>query len=248
MAYKGQSVHIPCAFSIVEIVSVLYGGVMNFDPKNSKSRDKDFFVLSKGHGAMAVYACLFELAWIKDKDLDSYFTNGSLLRGLAESNIPGMHASTGSLGHGLPIAVGMAYAAKQKNPAQKVYCVVGDGEMNEGSNWEALLFAAHHNLSNLVVIVDENEFQAMGRTTEVLNLGDLRLKIESFGFEAVHCNGHDLDVLTKHFESWKHNDKPKAMVARTVKGRGVSFMEANNTWHYTRLNDENFQKAMKEIG
>ncbi len=249
MAYRGQSVHVGCAFSLVEICAVLYRSVLNLGDRSPRASDRDYLVMSKGHGVMAQYACMFELGWLKDHDIQNYFGEGTELKGLSECNIPGLEVSSGSLGHGLSVAVGLAFAAKKKNENRKVYCIVGDGEMNEGSIWEGLLFASHFKLDNFFVIVDENSFQAMGPTKEVMDMGDIRVKLEAFGFNAVDADGHDEADLLKNFtELSKIQDgKPKAIVAKTVKGHGISFMQANNVWHYSRLDTETYEAALKEL-
>lgn len=249
MAYRGQSVHVGCAFSIVEICSVLYRSILNLDDRTPHAPGRDLLVLSKGHGVMAQYACMHELGWLDANDIQTYFSDGTELKGLAEGNIPGLEASTGSLGHGLSIAVGMAFAAKKKNEKRRVFCIVGDGEMNEGSIWEAILFASHFKLDNLLLIVDENRFQAMGSTKEVMDMGDIRQKLDSFGFTAFDVHGHNESELEERIKNlFQINDqKPKAIVAKTVKGYGVSFMEENNIWHYTRLTEETYNKALEEL-
>lgn len=249
MSFAGSTVHIPCAFSIVEIVAVLYRNFLK--GINQPNEDlRDYLVLSKGHGVMALYACLHEMGWISKEQVQTYFSDGTLLKGLADAHVPGIEASTGSLGHGLSVAVGMALGAKFRKSSQKVYAIVGDGEANEGSIWEALLFAAHHKLNNLVVIFDMNKFQAMGTTEEVMELEDMQKKLEAFNFETVRINGHDEAVLEKTFKalSVSTSSKPKAIIADTVKGKGVSFMEHDNTWHYTRLNKETYAMALAELG
>lgn len=248
MAYFGQSVHIGCSFSLIEIFAALYSKTLKFDPKNPDCPNRDYVVLSKGHGVMAQYACLYELGWIKKQDIKNYFKDGSLLHGLSESHVPGCEVTSGSLGHGLPIAVGIAKGLKLQNKLnQKVYCVVGDGELNEGSMWEAFLFAAHHKLDNLYVIVDANEFQAMGKTSEILNLEPLTDKFRAFGFETDSCDGHSVDQIHEKLSQFKAN-LPKALVARTLKGKGVSFMERENKWHYTRLDQNTLALSLTELG
>ncbi|HTB34274.1 MAG TPA: thiamine pyrophosphate-dependent enzyme, partial [bacterium] len=171
---------------------------------------------------------------------------GTVLHGLAESKVPGLEATTGSLGHGLAVAAGMAFALKrQGRAAAKVVCVVGDGEMNEGPNWEALLFAAHHRLDNLTLVVDANEFQAMGTTAEILNLEPLPQKLASFGFQSVDCDGHDQEALHAALSAPGHG-APKAIVARTIKGKGVAFMERDNRWHYTRMEAADYELALRQ--
>ena len=247
MAYQGQSVHIPCAFSIVETLSVLYSSHLKFNPNNAADPTRDYLILSKGHGVMALYACLREMNWVTENDLTQYFKDGSRLHGLSESHIPGCEVTSGSLGHGLPIAVGIAKGlVLQGKSAQHVYCIVGDGEMNEGSMWESLLFAAHHRLSNLTVIVDANQFQAMGKTEDVLGMEPFADKFKAFGFQTFECNGHSTEALNSCFRA-PHTDRPKAIIARTKKGYGVSFMELNNVWHYSRLDANTYQKALAEI-
>jgi transketolase len=249
MAHRGQSVHVPCAFSLIEILSVLYSKFVRIKPGDPKDPDRDYVVLSKGHGVMAAYACFRELGWLEQKHLDDYFSDGSLLRGLAEADIPGLEATAGSLGHGLPVATGIAFGLKRRGRGRRVYCVVGDGELNEGSMWEAILFAGHHRLDNLTVIVDANGFQAMGRTESILNTEPLRDKFSAFGFAAAECNGHDVKALEKALkELQKQSRKPRVLIARTIKGKGLSFMEDDNTWHYTRLSDATMERALSELG
>ncbi|MES2535069.1 MAG: transketolase [Pseudomonadota bacterium] len=249
MAYAGSTVHIACAFSIVEILAVLYRNHLRYPNDDPKAVDRDYLVLSKGHGVMAQYACLHEKGWLPKSDLEHYFSDGSRLKGLSDAHVTGCEVTSGSLGHGLPVGVGMALAAKLNKTDQYCYVVVGDGEMNEGPMWEAMLFASHRALDNLIVIVDENGFQAMGTTAEVLDLGNLQDKFAAFGFETASVNGHDeleLDDVLSRMKKNK-NGVPKAIVARTVKGKGVSFMEGSNLWHYTRLSEDTFRQAMSEL-
>ena len=249
LAYTGQTVHIACAFSIAEIISVLYSEVLRFPNNDPEAPGRDYFILSKGHGVMAQYICLADRGWISKADLDTYFKDGSNLPGLSESRIPGCEVSSGSLGHGLPIAAGLALASKLSNTDQKTFVLVGDGEMNEGTNWEALLFANHKALDNLIVIVDQNGFQAMGATSEVLDMGNLQEKFHSFGFDVETVDGHDIAAVSKTLTAAisLENGKPKAIIAKTKKGAGVSFMEMNNLWHYTRLDDATYASALAEI-
>lgn len=249
MAYAGSTVHIGCAFSIVELLAVLYRKHLRLDAANPDAPDRDYLVLSKGHGVMTQYACLRELGWLSDDDLANYFKNGTRLKGLADAHVPGVEATTGSLGHGLSVAAGLALGAKLKPSDQICYALVGDGELNEGSIWEAAMFAAHFKLDNLIVIVDQNGFQAMGRTDEVMGLGSIEAKFQAFGFDAVTINGHNEQAVDRAYAEMKNrrNGKPKAIVAETVKGKGVSFMENDNIWHYTRLTPENHAKAVHEV-
>jgi transketolase len=248
MAHRGQSVHVPCAFSLIEVLSVLYSKFARFNAADARDPERDRVVLSKGHGVMAAYACFRELGWLEQDRLDRYFSDGSLLRGLSEADIPGLEVTSGSLGHGLPVATGMALGLRRRKRAQRVYCVVGDGELNEGSMWEAIAFAGHSRLDNLTVIVDANGFQAMGTTESILSMEPLAAKFAAFGFEAAECDGHDVAALEKTLIGLhRRTGKPQALIARTVKGKGVSFMEADNTWHYTRISDETMARALKEL-
>jgi transketolase len=249
MAYTGSSVHIACAFSLVEICSVLYSKILKFNNNDPEDESRDILALSKGHGVMALYSCLKEMGVIEQKHFDDYFKDGSLLHGLGEPSVPGIEVLGGSLGHGLPVAIGMALGLKREGSDRQVYCIVGDGEINEGTIWEGLLFAGHHKLTNFTVIIDANGLQAMGEVDEILNLEPMGDKFRSFGFHTYECNGHDTDALFDVFSD-KSNEKvskPKAVIARTMKGKGVSFMENDNTWHYTRLNEETLDSAMTEL-
>lgn len=250
MAFAGSTVHIGCAFSLIEILAVLYRSHLRYPQNNPKAELRDYLVLSKGHGVMAQYACMYELGWLKRQDIDRYFADGSELKGLSDSRIPGLEVTSGSLGHGFSVGVGLAMAAKLRKTDQKVFVIVGDGEINEGPIWEGMLFAAHHKLDNLVVIVDENGFQAMGKTEDVMSLGNLQAKFESFDFEAVNVNGHDEAALDKSIQDLFASGikKPKAIIAKTTKGHGVGFMENDNIWHYTRLNDKTYAAAVAALG
>ncbi|WP_051002539.1 transketolase [Chromobacterium haemolyticum] len=249
MAYAGNTVHIGCAFSIIEVLAVLYRNCLRYPDNDPASLNRDYLVLSKGHGVMAQYACIYEKGWINSNDLKNYFADGSRLKGLSDSSVPGLEVTSGSLGHGFSIGVGLALASSLKKSSQKVYVIVGDGELNEGPIWEGALFAAHHKLDNFMVVVDENKFQAMGSTDEVLNLGNLENKFSSFGFETITIDGHDESAIHDTIEKlWMSTSPiPKAIIAKTTKGKGVSFMENNNIWHYTRLDENTYKKAISEI-
>ena len=249
MAYAGSTVHIGCAFSIIEILAVLYRQYLRYPENDPINPGRDYLVLSKGHGVMAQYACMRELGWLPEEAFTKYFSDGSDLKGLSDSRIPGLEVTSGSLGHGFSVGVGMAMGAKLSKTNQKTYVIVGDGEINEGPIWEGALFAAHHQLNNFMVIVDENGFQAMGPTDEVLNLGSIEKKFVSFGFEAITVDGHDETAIGDAINHLQNSlsTAPKAIIAKTVKGRGVSFLENENIWHYTRLNAETHAKAINEL-
>lgn len=248
MAHAGRSPHVGCAFSLVEICAALFGGVMRYDRRDPRAPHRDLLVLSKGHGVMALYACFQELGWLGEDEARNYLANGTLLRGVSEADVPGCEVSSGSLGHGLPVAVGMAFGLQRQQSDRRVWCIVGDGEMNEGSVWESMLFAAHRGLRNLTLIVDANGFQAMGRTGDVLGLEPLAAKFTAFGFATVECDGHDVPALAAALTGGSGGrPQPRAVIARTVKGHGVSFTAADNRWHYRRLDDVTLAAALEEL-
>ena len=249
MAYAGSTVHIVCAFSIIELLAVLYQNHLRYPKNDPNNEDRDYLILSKGHGVMAQYACMLELGWLNKSHIKNYFSDGSDLKGLSDSRIDGLEVTSGSLGHGLSVGVGIAMGLLRKNTDQKVYVVLGDGELNEGAVWEGLLFAAHHKMDNLLLIIDKNGFQAMGATDDVVELGNLSAKFCSFGFETIEVDGHNSNkidaAICKLWETGK--GKPKVLIANTVKGKGISFMEANNRWHYTRLTEQTFKASIEEL-
>jgi len=249
MALAGSTVHIACAFSIIELMTVLYRNHLRYPGNDPRAEGRDYLVLSKGHGVMAQYACMLELGWLDYSQIEGYFKDGSDLKGLSDSRVVGLEVTSGSLGHGFSVGVGIALGLKRKSRDQKVYAIVGDGELNEGPIWEGALVAAHHQIDNLMVMVDKNGFQAMGPTDDVLALGDLSAKFSSFGFETLEVDGHDeaaVDAAIRQLWATGTN-KPKALIATTVKGKGVPFMEANNLWHYTRLDPQSFAEAISAL-
>lgn len=249
MAFIGQSVHIPSAFSIVEIVRTLHAQFLNYPDNNPNHRARDFFVLSKGHGVMALYPILEYRGWVPSSDITSYFGPESNLPGLYEASVPGCEANSGSLGQGITVAVGLAKSTLLQNTGQRVFCLVGDGELNEGSAWEALMHAGHHKLKNFTLVIDLNEHQAMGATEDILTMKNLVGLLTNLGFSVFSIDGHDEvqieRVIRNHFDSPEH--LPLAVIARTVKGKGVSFMEDENSWHYKRLNPEDYSAALLEV-
>ncbi len=249
MAYAGSAVHIGCAFSIIELLAVLYRHHLRSPGNDPDAPDRDYFVLSKGHGVMAQYACMRELGWLPESDFSGYFSDGSSLKGLSDSRVRGLEVTSGSLGHGFSVGVGLALGAQLKGTDQKTYVLVGDGEINEGPIWEGALFAAHHQMGNFMVIVDENGFQAMGSTKEVLNMGSIQAKFESFGFSGLTIDGHNEREIDEAVRAlWaRDTETPKVLVAKTIKGKGVPFMEHDNRWHYTRLNDETYAMAIAAV-
>jgi len=227
--------HMGSAMSLVEILRVLYDKFIEFDPKNLKKRNRDRLILSKGHGCLALYSILADKKFFSKELLNNTSKTGSILGGHPEySKVPGVEASTGALGHGLPIAVGMSLAAKIKKEKHKIYVIVGDGEINEGSIWESALSASKHNLSNLKVFVDYNKIQSYGFTKDVVDLEPLIDKWKSFGFDVSEINGHDINQLTKNLIEFKKNknNKPSATICHTIKGKGFPFAENNPYWHH----------------
>lgn len=250
IAFSGQTVHIPSAFSIVEIVRTLHEKILDYPENNPHSSERDYLVLSKGHGVMALYPILAARGWLQASDLANYFRDGSPLPGLCESATPGCEANTGSLGQGVGVAVGLALSAKLGSSSQLAVCIVGDGELNEGSAFESLSFAGHHGLANFVCVLDQNGFQAMGETEAVISQVRVNLFFEALGFEVCSLDGHDEQALEQALLSAKKpgRNRPLAIIAKTTKGKGVSFMENQNTWHYTRLDRTTFDSAMSELG
>lgn len=249
MAHQGRTPHVGCALSLIEICAALFGGMMQYDPLNPQAPDRDLLVLSKGHGVMALYACCQALGWLSAQELGAYMANGSRLRGVCEVGIPGCEVTSGSLGHGLPVATGMALGLQRLASPRRVWCIVGDGEMNEGSIWEALLLAAHQNLGHLTLIVDANGHQALGRTEEVLRLEPLAARLTAFGWEALECDGHDLAALRQALAPSRGlGGPPRAVVARTIKGCGISFLADDNQSHYARFDQESLAVALRELG
>ena len=249
MAYAGSTVHIGCAFSIIELLAVLYRNHLRYPGNDPLAEGRDYMVLSKGHGVMAQYACMHALGWLNENHIHDYFSDGSSLKGLSDSRVPGLEVTSGSLGHGFSVGVGLALGAKLRGTDQAVYALVGDGELNEGPIWEGALFAAHHRLQNFTVVVDENGYQAMGRTNEVLDLGSLQAKFASFGFETATVDGHDEAAIDAALHSLKASASraPKALIAKTVKGKGVPFMENDNIWHYTRMDERTYADAIAAV-
>jgi transketolase len=249
MAFAGSTVHIGCAFSIIELMAVLYRNHLRYPANDPDAAERDYLVLSKGHGVMAQYACMHEMGWLSDRHVNEYFADGSELKGLSDSRISGLEVTSGSLGHGFSVGVGLALASRMKASDQKTYVIVGDGEINEGPIWEGALFAAHHRLDNFMVFVDQNGFQAMGSTDDVLHLGSVAEKFRSFGFESVEVDGHDEEAIDAAIKRlWaSESSLPKAIVAKTTKGKGVPFMENNNMWHYTRLDQQSYAAAIAAI-
>jgi transketolase len=247
MTHQSGASHIASILSVADIIAVLYGEVMKIFPDNPYDERRDRFILSKGHAGAAIYVALAELGFFPLQLLDTYYQNGSCLSGhLSHKNVPGVEFSTGSLGHGVCVASGMALAAKLDDKTHHVYTVVGDGECQEGSVWEMALFAAHNQLDNLTIIIDNNKMQALGYCEEEIGPTNLFGKWGNFGFETIECNGHDHDDLRKALLIRKTN-KPVCIIAHTIKGQGVSFMENNILWHYRDPQGDHYEQAIREL-
>ena len=237
--------HIGSALSVADILAVLYGRVMRVpDPK---APDRDRFVLSKGHAALALYAALRERGWMDDETLAGYCSDGTFVGVHPDHHLPGIDFSTGSLGQGLAFGAGAALAARLTGSPRRVFVLVSDAECNEGSLWESAMFAAHHQLSNLVAIVDVNGQQALDHTERVLDLSPLDRRWSAFGWHPHVVDGHDLSALTRALTSEVMPSGPNVVVARTVFGRGVSFMEGQIKWHYVPMNDDEYREAVAQV-
>jgi transketolase len=249
MVHTANASHVGSCFSIVDILAVLYGSVMKVDSSQPKLDNRDRFILSKGHAAAAVYATLAELGFIKVSDLDAYGTDGSLFMTHVNHKISGVEFSTGALGHGLPFGVGKALAAKRPTKEWRTFVLLSDGEMDEGSNWEALMFAAHHKLDNLIAIIDYNKLQSLASIEQTLGLEPLLDKLLAFGWSVKEVDGHNHDQLNEVLTSapWVKN-KPSIVIAHTTKGKGVSFMEDKVEWHYKSPNPDQLAAALEELG
>lgn len=245
MITKSQSSHIGSSLSIVEILIVLYFRILNVDPKNPEKNDRDKFILSKGHGSAAFYATLAERGFFPISYLERYYIDDGILPGHLDRVGPGIENSAGSLGHGLSLGIGMAISNHQTGNPGRIFVLLGDGECNEGSIWEGIMLASHLKLENLTVIVDYNKIQSFGRTNEVINQEPITERWKSFGWNVFVVDGHDLIQLIKAFEA-KQNG-PKVIIAHTIKGKGISFMENSLDWHYKSPNKEQYDQALKEL-
>ncbi len=248
--YSAKSGHPGGSLSIAEILAVLYFNQMNIDEKNPKAKGRDRLVLSKGHTAPALYSTLALRGFFDINELKTLRNINSKLQGHPDmKNIPGVDASTGSLGQGLSIANGMALASKMDSEGVRVYCICGDGEIEEGQIWEAAMTSSHYKLDNLCLIVDNNNLQIDGAVSDVMNIYPIDEKFKSFGFEVINVDGHNIPELISAFEQAKKvKGKPTVIIANTIKGKGVSFMENEAGWHGKAPNEEEYKQAMKELG
>ena len=249
MANNGKSSHVASALSIADILAVLYGSFLHFDVNNPAYVLRDRFILSKGHAGAAVYATLAEIGFFDKERLLTHYQNGSTLSGhVSHKGIPGIEISTGSLGHGLGVGAGMAYACKNTNTKSRIVVIMSDGECDEGSVWEAALFASYHKLSNMIAIIDYNKLQGIGRVSQSLALEPFGKKWDSFNWNVSEVDGHNIqeldDVLSRINQD---NEDLNLIIAHTIKGKGVSFMEDNVLWHYRWPRDNELEQAELEL-
>ena len=248
MVCRAKASHIGSALSIADIVAVLYAKALRVDPGKPQLPERDRFILSKGHACVAVYAALAGRGFFPVFELETYGRDHSNLMNHISHKVPGAEFSSGALGHGLPFGVGKALAAKQQKTDWRTFVLMSDGEMDEGSNWEALMFAAHHKLDNLVAIIDYNKLQSLTTVAQTLGLEPLAAKLQAFGWSVKEVDGHNHEQLHEALSSvpWEAG-KPSVLVAHTIKGKGVSFMENKVEWHYKSPNTEQLAQALAEL-
>ena len=249
MANTGGSSHIGSALSIADLLAVLYKKVLHIDPTDPTKSDRDRFILSKGHAGAAVYAVLAELGFFPRSKLKTHYQDGSDLSGhISHKNVPGVELSTGSLGHGLSVGVGMAKAARLDKKNHRTFVLLSDGECDEGSVWEAAMFASHHKLDNIIALIDYNKIQSLGSVSNTLELEPLKEKWENFGWNTIEVNGHDhAQIKDELLRIPAVDDKPTVCICHTIKGKGVSFMENSVLWHYRCPRGAEFESALREL-
>jgi transketolase len=250
MTHRAKSSHVGSSLSIADLLAVLYGNILKINPQKPDWQERDRLILSKGHACAGLYAALAEVGYFPSENLETYYQNGSYLAGhITHTAVPGVEVSTGSLGHGLSIACGMALAGKQDAKNYRVFTILSDGECDEGSIWEAVLFAPHHLLDNLVAIVDYNKIQSIGRVEEVLDLEPFADKWKAFGWAVSEIDGHNFEEIYQTLSKLPFKaGKPSCIIAHTVKGKGVSFMEDKLAWHYQQPDAEQLKLALAELG
>lgn len=248
MSHTGKAPHLGSSLSCLDIIYALYKYFLNIDPKNPNAPKRDRFILSKGHAISALYVVLANMKFFDEELLATYNQNGSSLPEHPSPNcIAGVECATGSLGHGLSIGSGLALSSKIKQENFKVVVLLSDGELNEGSVWEAGMFAPKHKLGNLVAIVDFNKWQATGRSKEVMQLDPLKAKWQSFGWDVHEIDGHNLEEINETLDGIPLKEKPSILIANTIKGKGISFMEDDNNWHYRIPSIEDIEKIREEL-
>ncbi|MDZ4756740.1 MAG: transketolase [Bacteroidota bacterium] len=248
LVFQKKASHIGGAFSMVELLTVLYNKILNSNPANPNEENRDRFLLSKGHACSTLYSTLALKGFFTIEELYQYTENGSYFTSHINHKIIGIELSTGSLGHALPVGCGLALAAKRKSETWQTYVMVSDGELNEGSNWEAILFAPQYNLDNLTLIVDYNKIQSLGTVAEVMELHPLADKFKAFRWEVFEIDGHNFEQIEGAFISAKNiKDRPSVIIANTIKGKGVDFMEDELLWHYKSPDKQQLEDGLKQI-
>ncbi len=249
LAAGASSSHFGGALSIVDITATLFGSVMSYDPKNPEWDERDRFILSKGHGCLGYYTALYEIGVLTRDELLSFEKTGSPLLGHPVLNREkGIEFSTGSLGMGLALGIGVAVAGQRRGKDYSVYVILGDGELNEGSNWEAIMAAPNMKLGNMVAILDRNRLQQTGSNEEIMSIGDATAKFKSFGWHTLEIDGHDISEIRRTLTTERNPNQPLAIVANTTKGKGFSFSENNNDWHHKVLSKNQYEAALDELG
>jgi transketolase len=238
--YKAKSSHIGSCFSIAEILAALYENILNYNPSNPLDRQRDRFILSKGHAAAILYAALCNVGFFPKEKLYDFCIDGKEMTGHVSSLVPGVEIDSGSLGHGLSIGIGMALTNN------RVYVLCGDGELNEGSMWEAIMFAGQHRLDNLTLIIDNNRLQAMGPTEDIISTRNLMQSLSAFGWRVTITDGHDIPSITEVLTN-KNQEKPHAVIAKTIKGYPITFMNNKLEWHYRSPNEEQYNLILEEL-
>lgn len=248
MVSHAKASHLGGSLSAADVIATLYSGILRIDVSRRDCPNRDRFVLSKGHCCTAVYAALALRGFIAESELDAYGKDGSRLMAHISNQVPGVEFSTGSLGHGLPFSVGLALAAKRRGASYRTFVLLSDGELNEGSTWEAFLFAPQHRLDNLVAIIDYNKIQSLGNVADVMELQPLAAKLAAFRWAVREVDGHDLSSLETALASvpWKP-ESPSCLIAHTTKGKGVDFMEGSLAWHYKSPSNDELSDAMKQL-
>jgi transketolase len=247
--FVAQTGHAGPSLSMVEILVMIYFRYLKYDNSQPHCGDRDYFILSKGHGAPSYYATLAHAGFFPIEELNTLRKLGSRLQGHPNAHsLPGVDISTGSLGQGFSIGVGLALGFKHQGKPNKVFCILGDGELQEGQNWEAAMASSAFGLSNLIIIIDRNKIQSDGFTEEIMPLGDLVSKFKAFGLSTYEINGHDLEEINLAFsKAFESKDKPTVIIANTIKGKGVSFMEGKVKWHHFPLNKEEYEQAINDL-
>lgn len=248
MTNRAHSGHVGSMLSMAELIAVLYEKILNVDPKNPEMENRDRFLLSKGHAAAGVYSALAQKGFIPTEWLERYYCDDGKLMGHISHKLPGVEFSTGSLGHGLPVATGMAIAARYAKSDRRIFCMSSDGDMNEGSTWEAIMFAAQEKLSNLTLIIDYNRVQALGHSKDVIDLSDLKTRLEAFGWSVAEIDGHNVEEIYETLSKVPFDEKkPSAVIAYTVKCKGIPELEDTVKSHYKFVADEDLERVIKEI-